>query len=194
MKVFDYLQDKLEKKFKNFSYNVGSTALITIFFKKNDRINYYVLNAGDCRSVINNKHNIGLPLTKDHKPNINEEKQRIEKIGGELEFDGVDWRISGLSVSRSFGDMDALPYVTHKPEIFKYSLKKSDKFMILGCDGLWDVLSNQDAVEFIDNYYNKDITLMSGHSNNNISYQLANHAINKGSYDNVSIIIIFFNK
>ena len=193
-KVFDHIQIKLERKFKNFSYNIGSTALIIIFYEKNNKINYYIANSGDCRAVVCKKNNMSLDLSKDHKPHLYDEKLRIKKLGGKIYFDGYDWRIGDLSVSRSFGDMDAAPYVTHKPEIFKYSLSKGDKFIILGCDGLWDVINSQDAVNFVLEKLNdeEDIVSMSGHSKKNIAHELGKYAIQKGSTDNVSIIIIFF--
>jgi len=192
-KVYDHIQNNLERKLKNVSYTVGSTALVCIFYKKYNTINYNVINVGDCRAVRCNNKYIAIPLTKDHKPHHIDEKNRIEKLGGQIIFDGDDWRIKDLSVSRAFGDMDATPYVTHKPEIFKYTLKRNDKFIILACDGLWDVLSNQDAVNFIlSNMSATDkIINMSGYSKKNIAYKLASYAIEKGSYDNVSIIIIF---
>jgi protein phosphatase 1L len=193
-KVFDHLQIKLEKKFKNISYTIGSTALVTVFYEKHNKIYYYVANAGDCRAVICNNTNMGIPLSKDHKPHLFEEKTRIEKIGGEIYYDGTDWRIGDLSVSRAFGDMDAAPFVTHKPDIFKYTLKRNDKFLILGCDGLWDVLSNQDVINFILNKMDETPKLnnISSYSKSNISQSLAEYAIKQGSTDNVSIIIIFF--
>ena len=195
VKVFNHIQINLEKKFKNFSYNVGSTALVAIFFKKDKDINYYTINVGDCRAVLCNKNNIAIPLTKDHKPHLIEETERIKNLGGDIYFDGHDWRVGDLSVSRAFGDMDASPYVTHVPEIFKYKISKGDKFIILGCDGLWDVTDNQEAINLVlENIYEiKELSVMNGHSKNNISYNLANYAINKGSTDNVSITIIFFN-
>ena len=194
-KVFDHIQIKLERKFKNFSYNIGSTALIVIFYKNNNKINYFIANSGDCRAVICKGNNISLDLSKDHKPHLFDEKIRIKKLGGEIYYDGYDWRIGDLSVSRSFGDMDATPYVTHKPEIFKYNLNKNDKFLILGCDGLWDVINSQDAVNFVLDKLNDldNIISMSGYSKKNIAHELGKYAIKKGSTDNVSIIIIFFN-
>ena len=192
-KVFDHLQIKLEKKFKNISYNIGSTALVLIFYKRKGKTCYYVANSGDCRAVVCNNSNMGIPLSKDHKPHLFEEKTRIEKIGGEIYFDGVDWRVGDLSVSRAFGDMDAAPYVTHKPDIFKYTLKKNDKFFIIGCDGLWDVITNQDAINFVLNKLDEidNLNNMSGHSKMNIAQSLAEYAIKQGSTDNVSIIIVF---
>ena len=192
-KVFDHLQSKLELKFKNISYTIGSTALIIIMFKHNNDIYSYIANIGDCRSVLCDSSNNPLQLTKDHKPNKPDEKKRIEKIGGKIYFDGYDWRIGDLSVSRSFGDMDCTPFVTHKPEIFKYKIKKNDKFIIIACDGLWDVMNNKSVTKFIlDKMKNIKITEMSRNSNNNIAFLLADYAIKKKhSTDNISIIIIF---
>jgi serine/threonine protein phosphatase PrpC len=193
-KVFDHLQTKLEKIFKNISYNIGSTALVIIIFKYNSNSYSYVANIGDCRSILCDNKNIPKQLTKDHKPNQIDEKKRIEKLNGKIYFDGYDWRIGDLSVSRAFGDLDSSPYVTHKPEIFKYKLKKNDKFIVIGCDGLWDVMSNQDVTYFVLNYINSNKNVnMTGNSNNNVAYLLGNHAIKKGSTDNISIIIIYLN-
>lgn len=192
-KVFDHLQSKLELEFKNISYTIGSTALIIIMFKHNNDIYSYIANIGDCRSILCDAKNTPLQLTKDHKPNQPDEKKRIQKLGGKIYFDGYDWRIGDLSVSRSFGDIDSTPFVTHKPDIFKYKIKKNDKFIIIGCDGLWDVMTNKNVIDFILEKINKiKITEMSGNSINNIAYLLANYAIKKGSTDNISIIIIFF--
>lgn len=192
-KVYDHVQKCLERRLKNISYTVGSTALVSIFYMINKKIKYNIINVGDCRAVNCNKDSIAIPLSKDHKPHLVDEKKRIEDIGGEIIYDGDDWRIKDLSVSRAFGDMDATPYVTHKPQIFNYSLKQNDKFMIFACDGLWDVLSNQEAVDFILSKLENvtEIVNMSGYSINNIANQLGKYAIEKGSYDNVSIIIVF---
>lgn len=192
-KVYDHVQNSLERKFKNLSYTIGSTALMCIFYKIKNKVNYTIINVGDCRAVKCDEENNGIPLSKDHKPHLIDERNRIEKLGGQIVFDGDDWRIMDLSVSRAFGDMDATPYVTHKPEVFKYTLKKGDKFIILACDGLWDVLSNQEAVSFVLSELKniENLTDMFGYSKNNIANKLASYAIEKGSFDNVSIIIIF---
>ena len=57
-KVFDHLQTKLEIKFKNISYNIGSTALSIIMFKHNNDTYSYVANIGDCRSVLCDNKNL----------------------------------------------------------------------------------------------------------------------------------------
>lgn len=196
-KVFDHVQNKLSIQCKNISEHIGSTALVLLHIKNN----LHIANLGDCRAVLCNKNNCGIALTKDHKPNSFDEKIRIENVikkeksNVKIEFDGYDYRIKDLSVSRAFGDLDAKPYVTHLPETFNYKLSQNDKFIILGCDGLWDVMSNQDAVDFVLNKLTSvdNFKTMSGNSNNNIAKLLAEHAIKIGSFDNVSIVILFLN-
>lgn len=187
--AFNKIQSELATK--KFSQHTGSTAIILITYTINgaDYVNIY--NLGDCRAVLC-RNNLGIPLTKDHKPSFPEEIHRITKLGGKITFDGIDWRIKDLSVSRAFGDLDTKPYVSHIPDNYNYRLDKDDKFIILACDGLWDAVNNQDAVNFVLNIYYDETT------NNklikkriNVAEELAKYAIAKGSTDNVSIIIIF---
>lgn len=163
-----------------------------------------IINLGDCRAVIC-RNSIAVPLTKDHKPNWPDERRRIKKIGGDdIHYDanGNCWRIKDLSVSRAFGDLDNVPYVTHVPDVFHYKMSFEDQFMILGCDGLWDVVDNQTAVNFVidhlDNInrdvysYTQNTINTNATENENIAQKLAQYAIAKGSLDNISIIIVFF--
>ena len=147
--TYDHIEKSLERKFnlKQKAMHCGSTALVLLHYPKINKIK--VLNLGDCRAVICNKKNKAIELTIDHKPNIPNERNRITKLGGKIYKDGPDYRIEGLSVSRSFGDLDAKPYISHRPQITNYKLKK-DKFIILACDGLWDVFSSQQAIDFVE--------------------------------------------
>jgi len=112
-------------------------------------------------------------------------------LGGKIEFDGDDWRIENLSVSRAFGDVKAGPYVTHVPDVFKYRLGNKDQFMILACDGLWDVMTNQEVVDFVLHIcYDQNMVRID--PGVNIAKKLADIAVQKGSTDNITIIISFF--
>lgn len=188
--VFTHTQEKLKKKHPIASKTSGSTCLLVIQYKANNNEYLTIMNTGDSRAVICNK-NLAIPVTKDHKPNWPDENLRIKKLGGTPVYDGFDWRIKDLSVSRAFGDTDANPYVTHQPDIIRYKLSKNDKFIILACDGLWDVLQSQDVVNYIiSNCY--DTTNIRINKNINIAKKLAEYAIQKGSTDNVTIIVVFF--
>jgi serine/threonine protein phosphatase PrpC len=186
IKIFNILQNNLIADHPRASQYCGSTACLCIhFIDSTNKDRLWVLNVGDSRLVKCNEQNIAEQLTNDHKPSQPSEKIRIEKLGGKIEFDGIDWRIKDLSLSRAFGDLDSRPYITHLPQIFNYKITTKDKFLILACDGLWDVLSNQDAVDFIINLTVINFT-------GNFAKAIAEHAYDKGSLDNITVIIYFF--
>eukprot|EP00933_Yihiella_yeosuensis_P034297 TRINITY_DN27795_c4_g1_i1.p1 TRINITY_DN27795_c4_g1~~TRINITY_DN27795_c4_g1_i1.p1 ORF type:complete len:459 (+),score=110.15 TRINITY_DN27795_c4_g1_i1:177-1553(+) len=134
-----------------------------------------IANLGDSRAVLCRSHNDSLSavrLSDDHKPGRPDERKRIEEIGGVVDMQGV-WRVFtpsaanfggrnilwGLAVSRAFGDLLMKepqrygcssvtgPLVSAMPEIHTYELDPSrDKFIVLACDGIWDVLEDDEAV------------------------------------------------
>lgn len=187
---FKEIQNTLETKYENKSTYAGSTCLVAVDYVFDKRRFIDVMNVGDSRCIIsrNNKANI---ITTDHKPNWPDEKKRIVKMGGEIYYDGFDWRIGDLSVSRAFGDLDNKPYISAVPEIFRYKINKDDQFMIIACDGLWDVFDNQEAINFIiSNSYDLDRNRIN--TKTNVAKLLADMALKKGTTDNVTIIIVFF--
>jgi serine/threonine protein phosphatase PrpC len=188
--IYDNIQKSLKQH--KWAYVSGTTCLIAVHFKYNGNDYLNVLNTGDSRCILC-RDNFAMPLTKDHKPNWPEEKHRIEKLGGKIIYDGHDWRIKDLSVSKAFGDLDATPFLSHRADLFRYKLDKNDKFFVLACDGLWDVMTNSDVVNFILlNCYDL-LTKNRINKNKNSARQLAEYALKKGSTDNITIIIIFLN-
>ena len=101
-----------------------------------------------------------------------------------------------MSVSRAFGDLDN-KFISQIPDIFDYKIMY-EKFIVMACDGVWDVLNNQEVIDYILESYdniiqqNKKIVDMKGKSDNNIANLLADYAIKKKSTDNISIYILFF--
>ena len=191
-KVYDHLQEGLTEKHKIISNNSGSTCLVVAHYKKNSKEYLDVMNTGDSRCVIC-RDNRGVPLTKDHKPFWPDEMSRITKLGGIPKYDGADWRIGDLSVSRAFGDRDTGKYITHLPEVSRFKIGKDDKFLILACDGLWDAVSSQDAVNFVlHNSYDNEGKILK--NKENIAKKLGDHAINAGSTDNVTVMIVYFDR
>ena len=182
-KVYNHIHVKLNKKHPKIVHRCGSTACCIIHYKKNDEDRLWVINVGDSRAIKCNKYNIAEQLSQDHKPSAPEERKRIESLGGKIDFDGIDWRVKNLSLSRAFGDNDCHPYVTYIPQIYDQPLS-NDKFIILACDGLWDILSNQDAVDYIN-------SLLLNKVKCNYAKSLAEYALYKGSMDNITVIIYF---
>jgi serine/threonine protein phosphatase PrpC len=192
--IYSRVQNKLETKYKKYAAMCGSTCLIALHYKQNKRNIIDVLNTGDSRCIICQDDTVVLK-TEDHKPNSKRENERIKKLGGKIYKDQFDdWRIGDLSVSRAFGDLDNKPYISEQPDIYRHILTKEDKFMVLGCDGLWDVLHENEIINFINTFcYDKTgIRIKSENKLDNVANHLANLALGKGSTDNVSVIVVFF--
>ena len=176
--IFDNLQKELITKNKKIAEEVGSTCLCVL----QDKNKLNIINCGDCRCIISTNKK-AQQITVDHKPNELNERKRLLKIKGKekLYLDEDIWRIGPLSVSRSFGDTDTAPYIIQKPDIFTHTITKNDDFMVIACDGLWDVMSNQEVVNFVRN------------NPSNTVRKLGSEALRKGTTDNISIILLEFN-
>ena len=179
--LFEIIQQLLIRKFGSKLNRVGSTALICMI--NNGYLN--VINLGDCRCIICNNNN-PIQITIDHKPNKATEVKRIEYLDGEVyKDDGDDWRVNCLSVSRAFGDLEANPEVSHVPDTYSRRISPRDQFILMACDGLWDVMTNLQVCNFVLDVLKIKVNVK------DIASHLADYAIKKGSTDNISIIIIF---
>lgn len=126
------------------------------------------VNIGDSRVILGKQEGGNLTfqdITFDHKPDSPAEKERILACGGRVfavEYDdGIDgpprvWLghmdIPGLAMSRSLGDVVAHSAgVISEPEFTEYELdEKTDKFLVVATDGLWEFVDNQETVEMVD--------------------------------------------
>ncbi|KAH0575604.1 Protein phosphatase 2C [Spironucleus salmonicida] len=89
-----------------------------------------------------NPDDIVVRLSKDHKPDLPEEKRRIESVGGYVHGGRV---LSTLAVARGFGDFNYKPSVACSPYVNIYPIQKKDEWLLICCDGVWDVLSDLDV-------------------------------------------------
>ena len=138
-------------------------------------------HCGDCRIVLS-RAGKAKQLTSDHKPNRDDERERIEKAGGVVAFVGT-WRVGGvLAVSRAFGDRNLKKYVVAIPELSEESLGPTDDFIVMASDGIWDVLSNQEAVDLV-----RDITDPKA-----AAKKVIEEALERGTNDNVSCVVTRF--
>lgn len=122
----------------------GGSCCVTALIRRG---NLFVSNAGDCRAVLC-KAGTAEALTSDHRPCREDEKQRIEAEGGYVDIIHGVWRIQGsLAVSRGIGDRQYKKWVTPEPETNILKIEAEHEFLILASDGLWDKVSNQEAVD-----------------------------------------------
>lgn len=118
-----------------------------------------VANAGDSRAVLCRANGATHALSEDHKPNSAIERGRIESAGGFIREVNGHFRINGnLNLSRAIGDLkykqdESLPVeaqiITAEPDIVVVNLREDDEFMVLACDGVWDLMSNEECVAFV---------------------------------------------
>lgn len=195
-KIFEETDSTVENKFKNafakaergsckFWPKEGSTALVT-YIDKNKML--YCAWVGDTRAVLECNNKVCF-FTKDHKPDREDEKQRIEKAGGMLYKQGV-WRVNGLAISRSIGDlrskMGAEGQIIAIPEYKEINLNSDNHFLILASDGLWDVIKNEEAVEMVNKALKDKMGL------NDIAKMLQDAAMQKRSKDNITVCVVKF--
>ncbi|KAF7817691.1 putative protein phosphatase 2C 27 [Senna tora] len=162
----------------------GTTALTALVFGRT----LIVANAGDCRAVLGRRGK-AMEMSKDHKPNSTSERLRIEKLGGVV-YDGY---LNGqLSVARALGDWHmkgpkgcACP-LSAEPELQEIQLTEDDEFLIMGCDGLWDVMSNQCAVTMARR------ELMLHNDPERCSRELVREALKRNTCDNLTVIVVCF--
>ena len=160
-----------------FDVHFSGTTCILVF-----RIGKKIIcsNVGDSRAVLikekivlNDSNYEFIELSHDHKPDIKEERERIEKLGGEVSqeyFEGKEdepagpfrvWNkgcdYPGIAISRSLGDKIAeLIGVISEPEIIEFELDDNCKYIIMGSDGLFDYLSTKDIMNIAGSYLAKN--------------------------------------
>ncbi|KAJ6794159.1 putative protein phosphatase 2C 47 [Iris pallida] len=168
------------------SSSSGTTALAALVFGRL----LLVANAGDCRAVLCRKGE-AVEMSQDHRPIYDAERQRVESSGGYID----DGYLNGvLSVSRALGDWDVkLPRgspspLIAEPEFRQTLLTEDDEFLIIGCDGIWDVMSSQHAVSIVRRGLRR-------HDNpERCARELVMEALRLNTFDNLTVIVICFSK
>lgn len=163
----------------------GTTAIATLVIGRL----LVVANAGDCRAVLCRRGK-AIEMSRDHKPICNKEKKRIEASGGYV-YDGY---LNGqLNVARALGDwhMEGMKSkeggpLTAEPELMTTKLTAEDEFLIIGCDGIWDVFRSQNAVDFARR------RLQEHNDPAMCSKDLVDEALKRKSGDNLAAVVVCF--
>ncbi|KAF2670305.1 PP2C-domain-containing protein [Microthyrium microscopicum] len=139
----------------------------------------YTANVGDARIVLC-RNGRALRLSYDHKGSDESEGRRIANAGGLI----LNNRVNGvLAVTRALGDTYMKDLVTGHPYTTETVIQPDqDEFLILACDGLWDVCTDQEAVDLIRNSSDPQAA----------SKQLVEYALTRFSTDNLSCMVVRF--
>ncbi|OQR94872.1 phosphatase 2C [Thraustotheca clavata] len=203
--VFEQLDEEIISQTIANKSRDGSTALIALILGNG----IFVANVGDTRAV--RGVHTGNELTSqrvslDHKPTLDDEKNRIEQSGGKVVYSGC-WRVAHdeiglrLAVSRSLGDHPlkvnlpascSAPLVSCQPSIEYFSIAEAGEFLVLASDGLWDRVSDEEAVEAVHSSLN-----LHDQQHNAVReglkaavHSLVESALTKKSYDNITVMLL----
>ncbi|KAK1417613.1 hypothetical protein QVD17_26743 [Tagetes erecta] len=156
----------------------GSTAVTAMLI---DGRKLWVANVGDSRAVLS-KRGQAIQMSTDHEPN--NERGSIENRGGFVSnMPGDVARVNGqLAVSRAFGDKNLKTHLRCDPDIQNSDIDANTEILILASDGLWKVMTNQDAVDIAIKI--KDTK--------KAARQLAIEALKRESKDDISCIVVRF--
>ncbi|XP_027126396.2 protein phosphatase 2C 16-like isoform X1 [Coffea eugenioides] len=175
---------------------VGSTAVVAILCSSH----IIVANCGDSRAVLY-RGKEAVVLSIDHKPNREDEYARIEASGGKV----IQWnghRVFGvLAMSRSIGDRYLKPWIIPTPEVMFLPRAREDECLVLASDGLWDVMTNEEACEVARRrillWHKKNGTNPLPERGRGVdpaaqaaAEYLSMLALQKGSKDDISVIVI----
>ena len=204
IKSFQKLNKNLQKKSEINTIFSGSTCIIIIITEEK----IICSNCGDSRGIIGkykNKNWISFNLSRDHKPNEQDEKKRILSKNGIIEPYkdennnpiGPDrvWvpndKVPGLAMSRSLGDeMAHRVGVTSVPEVIEVEFCIEDKFIIVATDGLWEFINSDECVKIVGEFYLKND--IEGAINFLYRESSKRWILEEDVIDDISIIVAFF--
>uniref|UniRef100_A0A0G2K7Q5 protein-serine/threonine phosphatase n=1 Tax=Rattus norvegicus TaxID=10116 RepID=A0A0G2K7Q5_RAT len=171
---------KIDEYMRNFSDlrngmdRSGSTAVGVMI----SPTHIYFINCGDSRAVLCRNGQVCFS-TQDHKPC----SVMIQRVNG------------SLAVSRALGDYDykcvdgkgpTEQLVSPEPEVYEILRAEEDEFVVLACDGIWDVMSNEELCEFVNSRLEVSDDL------ENVCNWVVDTCLHKGSRDNMSIVLVCF--
>ncbi|CAJ1975589.1 unnamed protein product [Sphenostylis stenocarpa] len=170
------------------SLSSGTTALTAIIFGRS----LLVANVGDCRAVLS-RHGRAIEMSKDHRPNCANERTRVESLGGFID----DGYLNGqLGVTRAIGDwhLEGMKEMSERggplsaePELKLMTLTKEDEFLLIASDGIWDVFSSQNAVDFARR------RLQEHNDEKLCCKEIVQEAMKRASTDNLTVVMVCFN-
>lgn len=158
----------------------SGTTVAGIYFMAD---HFICANVGDTRIAIGLSEGVSV-LTTDHKPDLPEELARIEGEGGFVMPLGVP-RVQGiLAVSRAIGDAYLKPYVIAEPRIVEGNLGRENDFIIIACDGVWDVLAPDIAIAIA----------RAAEDPQSAADNIKATALDSGATDNITVIVLDLRK
>ncbi|XP_019957948.1 protein phosphatase 1F [Paralichthys olivaceus] len=154
---------------------------------------------GDSQAMLVRKGE-AVTLMDPHKPEREDEKQRIEDLGGCITFMGC-WRVNGTyAVSRAIGDFDQKPYVSGDADCSTIQLSGDEDYVLLACDGFFDAVNPSAVPDLVLDALQQPGDPDGGDTQQKqseeiiglrVAQHLVSHAKAAGSSDNITVMVVF---
>uniref|UniRef100_A0A8C2BZS0 Protein phosphatase, Mg2+/Mn2+ dependent, 1F n=1 Tax=Cyprinus carpio TaxID=7962 RepID=A0A8C2BZS0_CYPCA len=179
--TFTQTDDMFKIKAKRERLRSGSTGVAVLLTSDLLTVSWL----GDSQAVLVRERE-PVTLMDPHKPEREDEKKRIEDLGGCIAFMGC-WRVNGTyAVSRAIGDFDQKPYVSNEADCSSIQLNGREDYILLACDGFFDVVRPGDVPELV-----LEALRETGGSGDDVAQTLVAHAKAAGSSDNITVLLVF---
>lgn len=179
-------QEAVEKR-----YSAGSTASVVLVLNDEELL---VANVGDSKVILCSGH--AEELTRDHHPDRDDERARVERAGGFV----LDWdipRVNGiLAVSRAIGDVSLKRYgVIAEPEIIGWRwITAKDLYLMVASDGVFESLTSETVCQLVKDEDVEENATPYGRfpflPSPSLAYWVVKTALERGSTDNLSAIVV----
>jgi len=202
--AFEKVEKKFVKSCRKTGDRSGSCAILAVIIGKE----VFIANLGDSRAVLSsNSGRTVTQITTDHKPSLKSESQRIIQAGGKLIQASRNGMVGPvrivpgrISVSRAIGDvaikqrkLGGIPnLLSPEPEVFSFKISKKTDFLLLGCDGVFDSLSNEEACSEVWNTFWEHKTQNLHDTTGLAVKRVVARAAMKESLDNLTGVLITF--
>jgi serine/threonine protein phosphatase PrpC len=214
--MLDELRSSFSRSFLNIQKSLTARKQVDVTFSGTTVNLVYIhsnvvicANLGDSRAVIGRKSPDSqwnaVEISKDHKPDDDEELKRIRARGGRVEpvLDAQGkpvgpprvWLknepLPGLAMSRSIGDFIASTVgVIAEPDIRTFTLTEDDKFLIMATDGVWEFVNSNACVRIVAQGFEKGNSEKA--AEDLLKFAVEMWTNNEKSVDDITIIIVFF--
>lgn len=190
--AMDILREfKNEAEGQTFAGCTANVVLVT-------RQEIYCANAGDSRCYLYTKEGQCVPMSTDHKPDVETERYRIHAAGGYVSEGRVN---DNLNLTRAIGDLEYKKNTQLKPEeqiisafpdVKVQPLQKNISFMLIGCDGIWETLTAVEIGKIAENRLQKPESSLSGICEELLDKLIAKDTSEGTGCDNMSLILVQF--
>ncbi|KAJ8312901.1 hypothetical protein KUTeg_010274 [Tegillarca granosa] len=173
--------DKFVAKAQRENIRSGSTGISVLI--RGDKLHLAWL--GDSQAVLV-KNGKCVSLMEPHKPERDDEKSRIESLGGIVLHMGT-WRVNGnLAVSRAIGDASQKRFICSDADTVTIDLDGTEDYIVLACDGLWDTVSQESISDIVYGHLQE-----TNGDKSSVARKLVTIAKDNGSSDNITVIVVF---